>query len=67
MLALGDLFLQEGSFTLFGFQVRMHLMVLLVGHASPSILILWKEKLALLSLLGASSRITIHLEAWGLQ
>ena len=44
-LALGDLFLQEGSFTLFGFQVHAHLLVLLVGHAPPSILILWKGKI----------------------
>ena len=66
-LALGDLFLQEGSFTLFGFQRRTHLLEFLIGDASPSILILWKENLTLFSLLGASSRITIQLEAWGLQ
>ena len=57
MLALDDLFLQEGSFTLFSFQVRAHPMVLVIGHAPPSILVLWKEEnQTLFGLLGASSR-----------
>src|SRR3954462_86866 len=34
-VALGDLFLQEGSFTLFSFQVCAHLLVLVIGHAPP--------------------------------
>src|SRR3954463_11236125 len=34
-LALGDMFLQEDSFTLFSFQVCAHLLVLVVGHAPP--------------------------------
>ena len=56
-LVFDDLFLQDGSFTLFGFQVRAHLRVLIVGHAPPSILILWKEESqTLFGLLGASSR-----------
>src|SRR3954468_12786304 len=42
-LALGDLFLQEGSFTLFSFQICVHLLILVVGHAPPSILVLWKK------------------------
>src|SRR3954470_24169272 len=42
-LALGDLFLQEDSFTLFIFQVCAHLLILVVGHAPPSILVLWKK------------------------
>src|SRR3954464_14484377 len=42
-LALGDLFLQEGSFTLFSFQVCAHFLVLVVGHAPTSILVLWKK------------------------
>src|SRR3954465_1276328 len=42
-LALGDLFLQEGSFTLFSFQVCVHLLVLVIGHAPPSTLVLWKK------------------------
>ena len=57
-LALGDLFLQEGSFTLFSFQVYAHLLVLVIGHAPPSTLVLWKnvKVKTLFGLLGASSR-----------
>src|SRR3954469_2475947 len=42
-LALRDLFLQEGSFTLFSFQVCAHILILVVGHAPPSFLVLWKK------------------------